>query len=85
MELNPSSRFSLKDLLRPGCLVGSVGALIIAGCIFKYAWANHNVDLVANPEMVATGGSIKAMVWLVVGIGVSLLGALLTYVDFTRR
>lgn len=85
MELNPAERFTIKDFFRPGCLIGTAGALLIAGCILKYAWANHNVDLAANPELVATGGSIKAMVWIVVGIGLSLFGALLTYIDFSRR
>lgn len=84
-ELNPGARFSLRDLMRPGCLVGLVGAAIMAFAIFKLAWANHNVDLAANPELAATGGTVKTMVWLVVGIGVALFGALLSYVEYSRR
>jgi len=84
-ELNAASGFSWKDFLRPGCLIGLIGLLIIAISIVRYAWGNHNVDLLANPEAVAAGGSVKIMVWLVVGIGVSIFGALLAYVDYSRR
>jgi hypothetical protein len=84
-ELNPSARFSWRDLLRPGCLVGLTGVAVIALSVFKIAWSNHNVDLATNPEMAAGGGTVKMMVWLVIGIGLSLLGALLSYVEYSRR
>ena len=84
-ELNPGARFCWRDLLRPGCLVGLVGLAVMTVSIFKLAWANHNIDPTANPELLSGGGTVKTMVWLVVGIGTALFGALLSYVDYSRR
>lgn len=84
-ELNPGARFSWRDLLRPGCIVGLLGVAVMVVAVLKVAWSNHNVDLAANPELAASGGTVKMMVWLVVGIGMSIFGALLSYVDYSRR
>lgn len=86
MDLTPSSKFQLRDLLRPGVVIGGVGMLLIAFCIVKYAWSNHGIDVVANPELATQGTStVKTMVWMVCGVGLTLFGALLTFLDFTRK
>lgn len=80
------ANWSWKDVFRPGCLLALLGATILLVCIVKYAWTNHGVDLIENPELANSGaGSIKTMVWMVIGVGMTLFGALLSYVDFTRR
>ena len=84
-ELNPGARFGWRDLLRPGCLVALAGLVLMAVNLFSAFWSQHRVDLNTNPELVASGGTIKAMVWLVVGVGLVLLGALLSYLEYSRR
>lgn len=82
-ELNPSARFSLRDLMRPGCVVGVIGLLIIAFAAFRMAWGAATPD--DGLEIASSGKAVKQMVWLVVGVGVTIFGALLSYIDYKRR
>ncbi|MBX3170374.1 MAG: hypothetical protein KF760_23410 [Candidatus Eremiobacteraeota bacterium] len=82
-ELNPSARFSVRDLMRPGCLVGLTGLLIIAFAVFRLAWGASTPD--DGLEIASSGKAVKQMVWLVTGVGLTLFGALLSYVEYKRR
>lgn len=84
-ELNPGSRFSARDLMRPGCLLGMLGLLIIGFAILRIAWGQHSADPNLDPTTMSTGTTVKSMVWLVSGIGLSIFGALVSYVDYSRR
>jgi len=85
MELSASSRFGWKDLIRPGSLIGAAGFLVLAVCVAVYAWSNHNVDLMANPELMTPGHGVKLMMWMILGVGLIIVGALVTFLDFQRR
>lgn len=77
-------RLSWRDFLRPGCLIGLVGLAIVAIAIVRTWWVSAPVG--ADALWVnTTGSSIKMMVWMVVGVGLALFGALLSYVEFTRK
>lgn len=82
-ELNPSASFSVRDLMRPGCLVGVAGLLVIAFAAFRMAWGASTPD--DGLEIASSGKAVKQMVWLVVGVGVTIFGALLSYIDYKRR
>jgi hypothetical protein len=85
MDLTPSSRFSWRDLIRPGSLIGFAGLVVLAVCVAMYAWSNHNVDLMANPELMAPGHGVKLMMWILLGIALAIVGGLVTFLDFQRR
>ena len=87
MDLSPDSRITWKDLLmRPGSIIGLLGLIILGVAIVGYAFFNPSVDLVAHPELAGTGGGgIKFMVWMVGGIVLILIGAVLSLLDFQRR
>ena len=86
MDLTPDSRFQMRDILRPGPVIGVAGVLVLVFCIIGYAMNNHNVDLIAHPELASSSGSsIKYMVWMIGGVGLVLLGALLSFMDFSKR
>lgn len=81
--LATESNFDWRDFLRPGCLVAVVGLLLILGAIVGYALNTPgSEDMVENLQN--RGGGIKYLGWLVVGIGCSILGALMAFVDFRR-
>ena len=83
MDLTPGgTKIQWMDFLRPGPIIGLLGLLVLLFCVIGYAWSNHNVDLIANPELAGSqGGSIKYMVWMMGGVGMVLLGALLSFLD----
>jgi hypothetical protein len=74
-------QFSWRDLLRPGCVLGLAGLTLILVAIVRTWWSTPEDPLL----MTNTGSSVKMMVWMVVGVGITLFGALLSYLDFTRR
>lgn len=82
-ELNPGARFSVRDLLRPGCLIGSVGLAVIAIAVFRMAWGAATPD--DGMEIASSGKAVKQMVWLVMGVGTTIFGALISYVEYKRR
>lgn len=82
-ELNPSARFSVQDLLRPGCLIGVAGLLVIAFAVFRMAWGASTPD--DGMEIASSGKAVKQMVWLVAGVGITIFGALISYVEYKRR
>ncbi|MBS2038230.1 hypothetical protein JST97_24810 [bacterium] len=83
-ELTPTARFSLRDLMRPGCLLGLAGLLILAVAVFRTAWGASSPDP-DGLEIASSGHAVKQMVWMVVGVGVTLFGALMSYVEYKRR
>jgi hypothetical protein len=85
LELDDKAKLSWKDFLRPGCLLGLAGIGIILFNVIRYWWSTPNVDMLGDGELASPAGSLKAMVWLVVGVGLTLGGALLSYIEFTRR
>lgn len=83
-ELNPAAAFSARDLLRPGCLLGLAGLLTLAVAIFRTAWGANTPEL-DGLEIASSGKAVKQMVWMVAGVGLTLFGALLSYLDYKRR
>lgn len=81
------SKFRFKDLLlRPGCIVTVLGFIILAVAVAVYSHRTGNVDYMNHPEQIARpGANIKIMVWMVGGIVTMIVGALLSFLDFTRR
>lgn len=76
---------SLRDLARPGCVLAIIGALILLIAIGYTSFANREVDLMANPELASRPGtSLRAMMWMVLGVVTLLTGALVSFVEFTR-
>ena len=82
-ELNPSARFSVGDLMRPGCLIGVAGLLVIAFAVFRMAWGASTPD--DGMEIASSGKAVKQMAWLVAGVGITIFGALISYVEYKRR
>jgi hypothetical protein len=82
-ELNPSARFSIRDLMRPGCLIGTAGLIVIAIAVFRMAWGASTPD--DGMEIASSGKAVKQMVWLVMGVGTTIFGALISYVEYKRR
>ncbi len=77
------SRFEWSYLLRPGCLIAFLGLLVILGSIIGYAFhAPGSDDMVESLQN--RGGGIKYLSWLVLGVGCSILGALIAFVEFRR-
>lgn len=85
LEVDGKTGFTWRDLLRPGCLIGLVGIAIILGSLIAYSFSNPSTDLVANPEAVRPGGSIKMLVWMVGGVGVTIFGALIAFLEFRNK
>ena len=82
-DLNPSASFSIRDLMRPGCLIGTAGLVVIAIAIFRMAWGASTPD--EGLDFASSGKSVKQMVWLVMGVGTTIFGALISYVEYKRR
>ncbi|MBN9417381.1 MAG: hypothetical protein J0I12_18180 [Candidatus Eremiobacteraeota bacterium] len=82
-DLNPSAPFSFRDLLRPGCLIGLAGLLVIAFAVFGMIWGASTPD--EGMEIASSGKAVKQMVWMVVGVGTTIFGALICYLEYKRR
>jgi hypothetical protein len=86
LDLTPSSRFSWRDLLRPGPILAILGIVVLAVTVTLYSWGHRAVDPLANPEMLANNGTdLKYMLWMMGGVGLLLSGALLSFLDFQKR
>ena len=83
-ELSPTARFSIRDMMRPGCILGIAGVLILAFAILRTAWGASHPDP-DGLELADSGQTVKQMVWMVVGVGVTIFGALLSYIEYKRR
>ena len=83
-ELNPSSQFSIRDFMRPGCLLGIAGLLILALAILRMAWGANTPDP-DGLEIASSSKAVKQMVWMVAGVGLTIFGALLSYLEYKRR
>lgn len=84
-DLQVISTFSWRDLLRPGCLLGLAGIGVMAVAILRYAFSHAGADPGSDLEVLNSGRSVKFLVWLVVGVATTLFGALLSFIEFTRR
>lgn len=87
MELTGADgRLSWRDLLRPGPVLALVGLVVLGICIIGYAWNSYGVDPIANPEVAASAsGGVKYMLYMLIGVVMIIVGALLSFVDFSRR
>ena len=83
-ELTPTARFSIRDFMRPGCVLGIAGLLILAFAILRMAWGANTPDA-DGLEIASSSKAVKQMVWMVAGVGVTIFGALLSYLDYKRR
>jgi len=83
-ELNPSATFSVRDFMRPGCLLGMAGLLILGFAILRMAWGANHPDP-DGLEIASSSQAVKQMVWMVAGVGLTIFGALLSYLDYKRR
>ena len=83
MELTPSSRFQWGDLMRPGPIILLLGLLILGGSLLLHIFFSGDAT---DPELTnSTAKTLKHMVGMVTGVGLVLFGALLSFLDFTKR